>query len=104
MRSTNAVILALVALFAAVQLTACSVPRSTDPHTREQTFLDVASGPLRDHFSDSVLIAEGKKVCQARAQGQNWDQLEQMVAKDLNLDPDSGEASQFMGAVDSGLC
>jgi len=27
-----------------------------------------------------------------------------MVAKDLNLDPASGEAGQFMGAVDGGLC
>ena len=43
-----------------------------------------------------MLLAEGKKVCDARAQGQKWDQLEQMVAKDLNLDPDSGEAGQFM--------
>jgi hypothetical protein len=51
-----------------------------------------------------VLIAEGNKVCAAKAQGQKWDQLEQMVAKDLNLDPGSGEAGQFMGAVDGGLC
>lgn len=104
MRSANAVLLALVALFAVVQLTACSGSQPSDPQTREQTFLDIASGPLRDRFSDSVLIAEGNKVCEARAQGQTWDQLEQMVTNDLNLNPDSGHAGQFMGAVDGGLC
>ena len=107
MRSPNAVTVGLVALCVVVQVSACSGSRSPDPtgsQTREQTFLDIASGPLREQFSDSVLLAEGKKVCDARAQGQKWDQLEQMVAKDLNLDPASGEAGQFMGAVDGGLC
>ena len=107
MRSPHAVTLALVGLLVVVQVSACSMSRSPEPRdsqTREQVFLDIASGPLRDHFSDSVLLAEGKKVCDARAQGQKWDQLEQMVVKDLNLDPNSGEAGQFMGAVDGGLC
>jgi hypothetical protein len=48
------------------------------------------------------LLAEGKKVCDARAQGQSWDQLAEMAAKDLNLTP--GEAGQFMGGLDGGLC
>ena len=107
MRSPHAVTLALVGVLVVAQVSACSESRSPAPtgaQTREQAFLDITSGPLRDHFSDSVLLAEGKKVCDARAQGQKWDQLEQMVAKDLNLDPASGEAGQFMGAVDGGLC
>lgn len=106
MRSLSAVTVAVAGLFVVVQVSACSEPRSPEPtgsQIREQVFLDVVSGPMRDHFSDSVLIAEGKKVCDAKAQGQSWDQLEQMVAKDLNLDPHSGEVTQFMGATD-GLC
>jgi hypothetical protein len=107
MRSLNAVTLALVVLFMVVQVSACSASRSPQPtgaQVSEQAFLDILSGPLRDRFSDSVLIAEGKKVCEAKSKGQSWDQLEQMVAKDLNLDPDSGELTQFVGGVNGGLC
>jgi len=74
MRSPNAVTLALVGLLVVVQVSACSMSRSPEPRgsqTREQVFLDIASGPLRDHFSDSVLLAEGKKVCDARARARS---------------------------------
>jgi hypothetical protein len=109
MRSPNAAITALFGLLVVAQLVACSGQRShepTDSQAREQVFLRILSGPMRDQFSDSTLIAEGKKICAAKAQGQSWDQLEQLVAKDLNIDPDSrgGELSQFMGAIDGGLC
>jgi len=101
MRSPNGAAMALAGLFVAVQVSACSFSTQA-PGPPDQVFLTILTGPLRDRFSDSDLLAEGKKVCDARAQGQTWDQLEQMAVKDLNLT--AGEAGQFMGAVDGGLC
>ena len=102
MGSHKAAIVALVGLFMVVPVSACTVTKSSGPS--DQVFLDILSGPLRDEFSDSQLLAEGKKVCAARAQGQKWDQLEEMVAKDLKLAPGTDLAGQFMGGVDGGLC
>lgn len=106
MRSPNAVILAMVALFAVVQLTACSARSGPpDPQVRNQVFLDFLPDRLRHQFGDSALIDEGHKVCDAQAQGQSWDQLEQLVAKDLKLVPESDEVAQFVsGTIDGGLC
>ena len=106
MRSLNAVTLALAALFTVVHVSACSPSRPPEPtgsQIREQAFLDIVSGPMRDRFSDSELITEGKKVCDAKARGQSWDQLEHMVTTDLKLDPASGEVTQFTAAAE-GLC
>ena len=83
-------------------VSACTVTKTSGPS--DQVFLDILSGPLRDKFTDSQLLAEGKKVCDARAEGQTWDQLAGMVAKDLNLAPRTDLAGQFMGGVDGGLC
>lgn len=102
MRSPKAVIVTLVAMFLVLPVSACTVTKTSGPS--DQVFLDILSGPLRDKFSDSQLLTEGKKVCDARAQGKNWDQLEQMVANDLNLGSARGLAGQFMGGVDGGLC
>jgi hypothetical protein len=104
MRSPNAVTAALVGLFVVVQGSACSFSVDTNPGPDNQVFLDITSGPLRDRFSDAELLAEAKKVCDARAQGQTWDQLEQMVIEDLKLPPKSGLAGQFMGGVDGAMC
>ena len=102
MRSPTAVVAALAAVFMVVPVSACTVTKTSGPS--DQVFLDILTGPLRDKFSDSQLLAEGRKVCDARAQGKNWDQLQQMVVTDLNLGSDKGLAGQFMGGVDGGLC
>ncbi len=108
MRSPGVVKVVLTGLFLMLAPSACSVSTSTSTspdvtgQARDETFLGIASGPLRDRFSDSVLLDEGRKVCAARAQGKSWDQLRQMVVEDLKLD--RGLAGQFMGAVDGGLC
>jgi len=101
MRSPNAVSMAIAGFFVVVQISACS-SSTQPPGPPDEVFLSILTGPLRDRFSDSDLLAEGKKVCDARAQGQSWDQLAEMAAKDLNLTP--GEAGQFMGGLDGGLC
>jgi hypothetical protein len=102
MRSRKAAIMGLVGLLMAVTVSACTVTNSSGPS--DQVFLDILSGPLRDEFSDSQLLAEGKKVCDARAQGAQWDQLREMVVTDLNLASRTNLAGQFMGGVDGGLC
>jgi hypothetical protein len=108
-RSANyPAIVAVLGLLVGPLATACSEsgsPGPTSSQIRDQVFLDVVSGPMRDRFSDSVLLAEGRKVCEAKSQGQSRDQIEQMVTQDLNLDPRAqpGELIQFMGAVD-GFC
>ena len=102
MRSREAAIVALVGLFTVVPVSACTATKSSGPS--DQVFLDILSGPLRDEFSDSQLLAEGKKVCDARARGEQWEQLREMVAADLNLAPRTDLAGQFMGGVDGGLC
>lgn len=94
---------AVVGLIAAVQISACHV--TSDPaaveKSQEATFLDILYGPIRDKYSDSVLIAEGRKACDAFGQGQSQEQVQQLVATDLALDP--GLVSQFMGAIYGGL-
>ncbi len=91
------VAIVVLVLFSSVS---CSVTASTgsDSSPDEGVFLDALSGPIRDKYSDSVLLAEGRKVCDAFAQGRNEDEVETMISTDLGVD-----SGQFIGAVYGGL-
>lgn len=98
MKSTGALALAAAALLLSVPLASCSVRTESGSGPDESVFLDALSGPIRDKYPDSVLIAEGKKACDAFAQGQSEDQVEAMIKTDLGVNP-----GQFIGAVYGGL-
>lgn len=87
---------AAVALVLSVPMASCSVTAGSGPN--QTVFLDALSGPIRDKHPDPVLIAEGRKVCDAFAQGQSEDQVENMISTDLGVD-----SGQFIGAVYAGL-
>lgn len=103
MKAKSAAALAVAGLFLSIGVPACRV--SHDPAAFQQAqnkdFLDILDGPLRSKYSDAELLDEGRKACDAFAQGQTREQVEQMVAADLKLQP--GHVGQFMGGLYGGL-
>ena len=106
MRTKSALAAVATGAFLSLQVCSCHVEHvSADSpaaeKSREKTFIYIVYGSIRDKYSDEDLIAEGKKACEAFHQGQSKDQVQQMVASDMDFD--SAELDQFMGAVYGGL-
>jgi len=89
---------ALVAVLLAAPTAACTITTTTGNRPDNATFLDALSGPIRNKYPDSTLLTEGKKACDAFAQGQSEAQVEKMIQTDLGVD-----SGQFIGAVYGGL-
>lgn len=91
--------MATVGLFVSLLVSSCQVSATSGPQdTGNSVFLDALSGPIREKYADSVLIAEGRKACDALAQGQSEAQVKKMIFTDLGIDP-----GQFIGAVYGGM-
>ncbi len=103
MRARAVARLATAALLVSLLVSSCQVTKTSGPagttsDADETVFLDALSGPIRDKYPDSVLIAEGRKACEAFANGSSEDDVEKMIATDLGVDP-----GQFIGAVYGGM-
>lgn len=101
MRSNRMSTVVLAALLLSVPPVSCATnpkPPASSLQPGEQTFLDILSGPYRDKYSDSDLLEEGHKVCDAYEQGMTEAQARKMIQTDLGLEP-----GQFIGALDGGL-
>jgi hypothetical protein len=86
MRSQRITALAAVGLFISTQVPSCRTVPPSDPSAQQMQdnmFLDGVNKELRDKYPDSVLIAEGHKVCDALSQGQSEHQVAEMVKKDF---------------------
>ena len=100
MRFIKTVAPAMVLAILTTSTAACTVTTESGTKPDDARFLEALSGPIRDKYQDSALLAEGQKVCDAFAKGQTEDQAKQMIAKDLGVD-----SGQFIGAVYAGnLC
>lgn len=90
----------LLAALLSIPLVSCTVTKETGTKPDDAKFLLALSGPIREKYPDSTLLAEGQKVCDAIAQGKTEEQAKQMIQADLGVD-----SGQFIGAIYAGhLC
>lgn len=99
---TSSPLIVAVAL-ASISVTACQASIDVDdgPDSVNQHFLEILSGPAWEKYDSANLIAEGKKACDAFAEGKTAAQIMEIFEDDMNADP--GMAGQFIGAVTGGL-